>query len=848
MKKIIYTLTILLFSGIVSFGQIPGWPWAKNIGGSNYDQGNSITTDGFGNAYLTGGFKSSAITFGSATLTNAGNYDVFIAKYDPSGNVLWAQRAGGSGDDWGYSITTDSLGNVYLTGMFKSSTITFGSTTLTNAGSNTRDIFIVKYDPSGNVLWAQNAGGSNDDSGNSISADSLGNVYLTGNFKSSVITFGSTTLTNDTTNGTPDMFFVKYNANGNVLWAQRAGGTGGDDGNSISTDSYGNIYLTGYFQSSAIIFGSYTLTNTGSYDVFIAKYDPSGNVLWAKSAVGSGMDFSTSITTDSFDNVYLTGWFVSSTITFGSDTLTNAGGGVYPYDIFIAKYDSSGNVLWAQRAGGTGSDAGNSISTDSYGNIYLTGYFNSSAIIFGSDTLINAGISDIFITKYDSSGNVLWAKRNGGSLDDNGYSIAIDDFDNGYITGMFKSSAIAFDSDTLTNAGNYDIYIAKLSIADNNGPVCEGSSLSLTASTVSGATYSWSGPDGYISSLQNPTVSDSATTTMTGIYSVTVTVGGSAIATGSTNATVYSIPVAPTAGNNGPVCEGSILFLTADTVSGAIYAWTGPNGFASSLQNPVISDSAVLTMTGTYYVSVIVNGCVSPEDSTSVVIDSIQTVPVITPSSNITFCQGDSVILTSSIADHYLWSDSSTTQSITVLDSGVYTVIVSDSIGCSATSLPTVVTVYSNPVTPTITQLGDSLQSSAAATYQWYLNGVVINGDTSQICTPTQNGDYTVVITDSNGCSAISPAFNYTYVGINNIDNEDLIIIFPNPTGSNFTIKVPPATRQIKILNSVGQLLSRTCGIEGQKNLDFELAYNGIYFIQITMDKQVITKKLIVCK
>jgi hypothetical protein len=926
MKKIIYILTILLFRGIVSFGQIPDYPWAKNIGGNKDDQGNSITTDAFGNVYLTGGFKSSAITFAGVILTNAGNNnnDVFIAKYGTSGNVLWAQRAGGSGDDFCNSITTDSLGNVYLTGMFKSSSITFGSTTLTNADSNTYDIFIVKYDPSGNVLWAQRAGGSNDDSGNSIDADNFGNIYLTGNFKSSTITFNSDTLTNA---GVNDIFIAKYNSSGNVLWAQRAGGTNGDVGNGISADNFGNIYLTGYFQSLSIIFGIDTFTNAGVSDIFIAKYDSSGNVLWAKSVGGSSMDFSTGIITDSFDNIYLTGWFGSPTITLGSHTLTNAGN----YDIFIAKYDSSGNVLWAKRAGGTGGDVGNSISEDSYGNIYLAGSFNSSAIVFGSNTLINAGFSDIFITKYDSSGNVLWARRAGGGSDDYGYGIAIDKFDNEYITGMFKSSSIAFGNYTLTNAdsGTGDIYIAKLSIANNNGPVCEGSSLSLTASTVSGAIYSWTGPDGYTSLLQNPTVSDSATTAMTGTYSVTVTIGGNAIATGSTNAIIHIIPStpitgnngpvcegsilfltadtisgatyswigpngfasssqnptvsssattamagnynvtatvngctslegtnnvivnvipnAPTAGNNGPVCEGSILFLTADTISGATYSWIGPNGFASSSQNPIVSDSATSAMPGTYSISVTVNGCTSPIVTTSVIINPIPSVPVITPSGNTIFCQSDSVILTSSVANNYIWSDSATTQSITILDSGSYTVTVFDNIGCSATSFPMTVTVHSNPDIPTITHVGDSLQSSNASTYQWYLNGVIINGDTSQICTPTQNGNYKVLVTDSNGCSAISSVFNYTYVGINKIDNENLILIFPNPTSGNFTIQISPTTTQIKILNSVGQLLQSKI-IERQKNLNFELAYNGIYFIQIITDKRIITKKVIVCK
>ena len=317
---------------------------------------------------------------------------------------LWAKRAGGTSYDVGNSCSTDANGNIIAIGFFKSLSINFGTTTLTNADNtgNTIDIFIVKYDAAGNVLWAKSAGGTDDDGGYSCSTDASGNIIATGYFTSPSITFGSTTLTNAGA-GYDDMFIVKYNAAGNVLWAKSAEGTSWDYGNSCTTDANGNIFATGGFYSSSINFGTTTLTNadnTGNtIDIFIVKYDAAGNVLWAKSAGGTDDDEVLSCTTDANGNIITTGFFSSPTITFGTTTLTNANAG--GFDMFIVKYDAGGNVLWAKSAGGTSEDDGLSCSTDANGNIIATGFFYSPSITFGTTTLTNEGGDDIFIVKYD---------------------------------------------------------------------------------------------------------------------------------------------------------------------------------------------------------------------------------------------------------------------------------------------------------------------------------------------------------------------------------------------------------------------------------------------------------------
>jgi hypothetical protein len=332
-------------------------------------------------------------------LTNAGGEDIFIVEYDASGNMLWAKSAGGSSDDGGQGIDTDGSGNVFVTGYFVSSTIAFGTTTLTSTPTTSfdDDIFIVKYDASGNVLWAKSAAGFGDDDGIGISTDASGNVFVTGYSDSYIITFGTITYTNV---GYRCPFIVKYDASGNVLWAKSAAGSTYDGGVGISTDLSGNVFITGYFASGSITFGTTSLTNKGGSDIFIVKYDASGNVIWAKSAGGSGFDRGVGISTDASSNVFVTGYFSDYTGTFGTTTLNNAGNP----DIFIVKYDASGNVIWAKSAGGLGDDAGLAISTDASGNVFVTGYFYSSAIVFDNITLTNSsGYPDIFIVKLASS-------------------------------------------------------------------------------------------------------------------------------------------------------------------------------------------------------------------------------------------------------------------------------------------------------------------------------------------------------------------------------------------------------------------------------------------------------------
>ncbi len=444
MKKTLLFVLLLLCTTFI-FAQIDVWQWAKQAGGTDYDFGQDIAIDSSGNSYITGYFPGNA-SFGTTELTSSGGIDIFVAKLDSDGNWLWAQKAGGTSDDGGYSIAIDSSGNSYVTGYFHS-TASFGNITLTSSGSY--DIFVAKLDSNGNWLWAKKAGGTSDDYGYSITIDFSGNSYVTGYFYSTA-SFGTTTLTSS---GDCDIFVAKLDSSGNWLGANQAGGTGEDYGFSIAIDSSGNSYVTGYFQGIAY-FGTTTLTSSGGDDIFVATLNNGGNWQWAQKAGGTSPDYGYGIAIDSSGNSYVTGYFYS-TASFGTTTLTSSGN----YDIFVAKLDSDGNWLWANQAGGTSWDYGLGIAIDSSGNSYVTGYFQGTAS-FGTTTITSSGNYDIFVAKLDSDGSWLGANQAGGTGRDDARSIATDSSGNCYVTGLFEETA-SFGNIIFESSGNYDIFVAK---------------------------------------------------------------------------------------------------------------------------------------------------------------------------------------------------------------------------------------------------------------------------------------------------------------------------------------------------------------------------------------------------
>jgi uncharacterized protein YjiK len=357
----------------------------QSAGSTSNDLANGIALDASGNVYITGYFYGTA-TFGAISKTSAGNADIFVAKYSSSGTLQWVQSAGGTSNDAATGIAVDASGNVYITGYFFV-TATFGATSKTSAGGS--DIFVAKYSSSGTLQWVQSAGGTSSDDANGIAIDASGNVYITGYFYGTA-TFGATSKTSA---GNADIFVAKYDPVGTAWsWVESAGGTSTDAATGIAVDASGNVYITGYFYSTAT-FGVSSKTSAGSADIFIAKYSNSGTLLWVQSVGGTSIDVAFGIALDASGNVYITGYFYV-TATFGATSKTSVGSA----DIFLAKYSNTGTLQWVQSAGGTDYDYANGIAIDASGNVYIAGNFFGTAT-FGAISKTSAGGSDIFVAR-----------------------------------------------------------------------------------------------------------------------------------------------------------------------------------------------------------------------------------------------------------------------------------------------------------------------------------------------------------------------------------------------------------------------------------------------------------------
>lgn len=333
--------------------------------------------------------------------------DFYVIKYNSLGNLLWANSFGGNESDYSSGISTDSAGNIYLTGFYSSDSITFGTTTLNNSSGS--EIFLVKFNPFGNVVWVNSMGGSYSERSSSISIDFNNNIYLAGDFRGPTISFGATVLTNNNF-GTDDIFVVKFDTSGNVIWAKSGGSQSNETFPQITNDLDGNLYVAGIFNLGPITFGTTTLLNPHAplNDIYFVKYDSSGNVIWANAVGGYEDDFLSDITTDDKGDLYVIGNFYSPSISFGADTLINNFYSTWNDPaMFIAKYENSGNVLWAKTTNETEyrGEWAESIFADNKGNLYTTGSFSDTLDIDITENefvLIPTAyyLGDIYLTKY----------------------------------------------------------------------------------------------------------------------------------------------------------------------------------------------------------------------------------------------------------------------------------------------------------------------------------------------------------------------------------------------------------------------------------------------------------------
>jgi hypothetical protein len=317
-----------------------------------------------------------------------------VAKYSSTtGDHVWSKTVGGTGPDRSGAVAVDSGGNVFLTGYMSvsSSGVDFGGGALFSAGGP--DVFLVKYSSGGAHVWSKRFGGAGTDMGMAVGTDSLGNVVVVGSFDGT-IDFGGGPLT---TAGGRDLFAARFSPAGQHLWSKRFGGTSNEDVRGVAVDGAGDVFLTGQFLGS-INFGGPTLTSAGFEDIFLAKLSGvSGGHVWSKRlGSSSAPDAGYGVAVDGAGNVAITGFF-AGLVDFG-------GGGIMAqvYDIFVAKYSSTGAYLSARRFGDPpglyDSQYGDGIAMSSAGTIYVSGHFMGT-LDFGAagcTTSLFAGGSDAY--------------------------------------------------------------------------------------------------------------------------------------------------------------------------------------------------------------------------------------------------------------------------------------------------------------------------------------------------------------------------------------------------------------------------------------------------------------------
>lgn len=467
---LIKVIALITLAGLGA--QAPNWMWVKQAGSTGIDICAGIATDNAGNSYVCGWFAGTA-TFGTTSLTSDNaSQDIFVGKLDAAGNWLWAQRAGGSTNDYGRGIAIDPEGNIYLTGSF-TGTASFGPHALANSGYP--DIFVAKLTTLGNWLWASGAGGTAEDEAWAIAVDNGGNSFITGSIRA-VANFGPIQI--ETNNFSFDLFAAKLDDAGNWLWAVKGGGNDFDCGYGIALDNAGHAYVTGYFEGSAS-FGALSLNGFGTQpDIFVGQLTDPGVWLWAEHGGGTGYDNGIAIAADSAGNIYVTGFYYSSA-TFGALTLSASP----DIHIFTAKLNNEGNWLWAKQPDGNATGSGNGIALDSGGGVYLAGNF-SGAAGFGPVSLTSSGGNDVFAAKLDASGNWLWGQKAGGVQDDGGVAVGVDGAGHSYVTG-YLNGYVNFGSIVIDGYGFTDAFIAKLSpggvpVVDNVVPALQDGLLTVS--------------------------------------------------------------------------------------------------------------------------------------------------------------------------------------------------------------------------------------------------------------------------------------------------------------------------------------------------------------------------------
>lgn len=375
-----------------------------------------------GDLYGTRDFDPS----GNSLILTSGNQDSFIAKYDSSGNLKWAFNMGDSLSNWefAYSMCLDANDNVYVTGTFFN-TVDFnpGSGVQNLSSNGSADIYFAKYNSNGTLAWAKSIGSTNFDRAYSIRLDDFGNMYLAGRFDGSIDFDPSSSTATLTSNGKHDLFIAKYDLNGNYNWAIHMGDTANQRITNMEIKSNGNLVVAGHFESTCDFdpgSGTASHTSLGGFDYFIASYDSTGSYIWSKAIGGIDQQLYLSMDLNSLEEIILGGdlWGqVDFDPGSGVRNITSLGNS----DIFLSKYSSGGNFMWAESFGASGADQVVSVRNGPNDEILVSGNFAGTVTFAGRnsvDTIVSSSGRDMFLANFEDSAKVDWVFGLGGPGDD----------------------------------------------------------------------------------------------------------------------------------------------------------------------------------------------------------------------------------------------------------------------------------------------------------------------------------------------------------------------------------------------------------------------------------------------
>lgn len=438
-------LLLLILTPISNQAQT-GYKWLTDGGSSNFVEfAIDIDSDDEGYIYVGGEYADSAFLWDSVYYASGDN-DMFLAKFDPYGNIMWVETFGSPQLDRIYGIDAGPDGSVFVTGYGK---INFNRPPESPA-RHARDIIVARFDAQGNRIWGLALDGDIFSEGTDVLGNDLGECYISSRMETYTY-FNNDTLVG---NGAEDGMVVKFGTTGNHLWSLSMGGSMDDEYYAIGMDGDENLVAGGYFNGTATT-GGQTLNGIDSEDACLVKMDSSGNVLWAEEFGGMGDEKITGVRCAEDGSIYFCGVF-DGNINVGGINLTATNS----QDIFYGKANPNGSVVWAKQAGGTSLDFVEDLEIDDRENIYLGGFYFGT-FEMGNNNVTSGGADDLYFAKIDSAGNLLLFETSHYFDTRDVFGIGVDPQENILLCGSYIDR-LEFGTDTVYSLqGSMDVYVGK---------------------------------------------------------------------------------------------------------------------------------------------------------------------------------------------------------------------------------------------------------------------------------------------------------------------------------------------------------------------------------------------------